>query len=694
MSIATQISNVANDSRGLTAPGRKFRPSRTFRGLLAPGYCSIGSLARGSGFLAVVLVIFFCCALARAETPLYEEEPYDQITLNAANNNEVLKVKPLDPAIRNRTDWRRSEGKLLVHRLIDPDKEYEVLWRNIAKVELFEQLVLDKANELVEEGRFDEAYDYFTYLQRNKPALPGLAKAGEDCLFAEANAAYHKGQYDGALALLRELYRRNPKRPGLDRVLGGTTDKLVEQYVSEKNYPAARALLHNLAVTFPDNPVVARWNERWRSESAPLLAEARQAAESGQWGKAATLSRQVTALCPELPGARELAKTIHQKYSRLVVGVTAPATDLTVCRLDDWASRRARRLVYRTLTEFAGPSTEGGKYDCPVGKIVSQTLGRRLTINLRPDIHWAQGNATLTGVDVARLLLATADPSNPAYRVDWSDLMTAVSVRGVYGVEVELRRSHVHPEAMLQIILTPPGAARGPGQQPPANGPMVIQPPTSQETVFTPNLQYFAAEAGRPMELVEHRFDTVAQAVAALKRDDVQVVDRLNPWTLPSLRADPHLAVQSYSMPLVHCLIPNARRLLLGDRTFRRALAYGIQRQAILQQMLAGEDVPGCVVTSSPFPLGIGTGDPMGYASDESIVPRPYDPQLCIALASVAFQNYLDAQAAQKAGQKPEEKKEQQTAKKTEPKPDDKKEPGNRTRRRKRRRPRGPPCRN
>jgi|GEM_PF-4405652 len=33
-----------NNSRGLTAPGRKPRNSRTFRGLLAPGYCDIMNL--------------------------------------------------------------------------------------------------------------------------------------------------------------------------------------------------------------------------------------------------------------------------------------------------------------------------------------------------------------------------------------------------------------------------------------------------------------------------------------------------------------------------------------------------------------------------------------------------------------------------------------------------------------------------
>ena len=128
--------------------------------------------------------------------------------------------------------------------------------------------------------------------------------------------------------------------------------------------------------------------------------------------------------------------------------------------------------------------------------------------------------------------------------------------------------------------------------------------------------------------LVERRYATVAQAVAALKRGDIQVLDRVNPWLLPSLRADTHLRVQPYALPLVHCLIPNVRRPLLADPTFRRALAYGIHRQAILNQMLGGVEIPGCVVTSSPFPVGMGADDPMGYASDESIEPRPYEPRL------------------------------------------------------------------
>ena len=203
-----------------------------------------------------------------------------------------------------------------------------------------------------------------------------------------------------------------------------------------------------------------------------------------------------------------------------------------------------------------------------------------------------------------------------------------MSLRGVYGVEVELGRSHVRPEALLQIILTPQAAAAKAGELPPSNGPFVVRSRSPQETVFVANRQYFAAQVGQPKVLIERRYATVAQAVAALKRGDIQVLDRVNPWLLPSLRADKHLRVQPYALPLVHCLIPNVRRPLLSDPTFRRALAYGIHRQPILNQMLGGVEIPGCVLTSSPFPVGVGVDDPMSYASDENIEPRPYEPRL------------------------------------------------------------------
>ena len=93
----------------------------------------------------IVLACWFglCGAgAAAAETPLYEQDPFDQITLDEANAGVVLKVKPLDLPGR-RLPAKPKPTDTLVIRLVDqPDKKYEVAWESIKKVELFEQMLL------------------------------------------------------------------------------------------------------------------------------------------------------------------------------------------------------------------------------------------------------------------------------------------------------------------------------------------------------------------------------------------------------------------------------------------------------------------------------------------------------------------------------------------------------------------------
>ena len=87
-------------------------------------------------------------------------------------------------------------------------------------MELFEQALLNKANDLLAAKRLDEAFDYFRFLEDRYPDLPGLAAASENCLFEQAKAFYAKQQYRNALGILRELHGRNPQRPKLDAAMG------------------------------------------------------------------------------------------------------------------------------------------------------------------------------------------------------------------------------------------------------------------------------------------------------------------------------------------------------------------------------------------------------------------------------------------------------------------------------------------
>ena len=153
----------------------------------------------------------------------------------------------------------------------------------------------------------------------------------------------------------------------------------------------------------------------------------------------------------------------------------------------------------------------------------------------------------------------------------------------------------------------------------PLGGPYVPAETAAAETTYLPNPRYFAAVATQPQEIVQRRFADAAAAAAALRRGQIDVVDRLAPWQVKSLAADADLVVQSYALPRLHCLIPNLRRPLTASRTFRRALACGIDRPAILAELLWGDRRPGCTVLHGPFPQGDSAEDPLGYAADPEL---------------------------------------------------------------------------
>ena len=75
------------------------------------------------------------------QTKIYEQEPYDVITLNAANQGRILRTLPLDLPDR-RVVLNSNPNATLRIRLVDnPDEEIDVAWGGIGKIDLFEDRV-------------------------------------------------------------------------------------------------------------------------------------------------------------------------------------------------------------------------------------------------------------------------------------------------------------------------------------------------------------------------------------------------------------------------------------------------------------------------------------------------------------------------------------------------------------------------
>ena len=584
-------------------------------------------------------------AFTEAKIPLYQQDPYDEIHFDEHNNNEVYKVQPLDLPNRRVPDPFPVNRNLELRLLDKPESLFEVQWHTIERILLFHDLVLNEANQLVQAGQFEEAYDYFQFLLEEDPELPNLKTSLDNYLYEEAKAFHQNGQYHAALARLRQMFEIGAARPELENAMGMATEKVVEQYVAEDNHWAARKMLRNLADLYPQQEVVKRWEGRLIEEAQKLLDEGRKATEANDLHQAHQMGRRLLHIWPDLAEGQQFVETLQREHPRVMVGVTLPATGEQSGRLHDWASRRTSRLVCRTLTEFLGAGAEGGKYVSPLAEIQTQDLGLRLVFNLQRDRRWSRGTAKLTGYDLARQLLAMADSSDPAYRLDWADLLDRVSVEGVYTVRADLKRPHVRPEALLQIAVPPYGAVNLPGDSYPSNGPYTPLDAAQAEgqSVYVTNPQYFAGNPTQPEQIVEVHFHEVDEAIQAIQRRQIDVLDRVNPWDLGNLRSLKDLVVEPYAAPLIHCLIPNLRRPLIARRAFRRALVYGIQRESILNHLLGGKEMPGCRLVSGPFSPGVSLDDPLGYAYDHSVVPRPYEPRLAIALAEAALSEFADA---------------------------------------------------
>lgn len=587
---------------------------------------------RALGVALAVIVGGFVASALRADEPLYLHERFDRITLDEKNNNAELMVRPLDFPGRKQPEKPEPTAKLSLQLLDQPDKTYEIEWQHVTKVELFEAMVLEKAKALVKEGNFHEAYDYFKFLRSNYPRLEGLGAAYDAYLMAEANAALSAKQYATALAVFREIHAQNPKAADLEKHLADTTEKLINQYYAAEDFAAARQLVRSLAATHAQSQVVTKWEANLKQKAAELLKQGQQSLATSDLRKADDVARRLTLLWPDLPGAKELAKSVHEKYPRIVVGVTLPAATADPHRLDDWAARRAGRLVWRAIAERTGNGPQGGVYEQPLGEIKVEGNGKKFSIAVKPDLKWSAGQATLSSFDVARRLLALGDSRDPSYTPLWRHLGGTVVPATPTTVEATLEWPCLRPEGLLQLAVPPYADPLLASQPNIGNGPFMLHSATGDDRIFLANPQYPAMGEGSSKEIVEHHFKEKGKAFAALRQGRIQVIDRINPWEVGAVRAVKDLRVESYTGALVHCVVPSARSLMAGNPTFRRALVYGINRAGLLSQLTGNQELPATKVISGPMPSGSEAEVLGSYGYDEGIAPRPYDPRLAMVL--------------------------------------------------------------
>jgi len=586
--------------------------------------------------LATVYLLWLLLATEASGQPnlsLLDEEPYDEITLDAENGNALLKVQPLDLPNRTLPADPRPNDSLRIELIEFPGELFDVYYGHITEIVLFESRLLKKARELSRQGKFDVAFEYLRYVESRQADYPGWRDTYAEYLLLHAASDHRLGHDETALSLLDQLDEIKPDQRGLASGFSQVCPSVLKQHIDQGDYAAARALLKRFKNTYGTltKELVTDWEKRLSQRAEEQLALSEGFSRKQRFGKALQAIDRAKRIWPELPGIDSQARRLDKIYQRIVVGVSKlPSFDFRHRAFDDTSWRRVGRLVELPLFIFSGQGTEGGEYTSPWASVTWDEAHAKLTLEFPPrPLTFPSLSIRVAGSILQSSVFTNAQ--NP--------LVKAIEQRGPDRLRLELA-NRLLPESYLQEIYLqesdPIGSSVlhiGKG----TSGPFLLLEQDDQVTRYGRNNPNTSEGGPRLDEILERKFPSITAALGALERGEIDLIDQVPPWYVGKLAKTPSIRLVPYRLPVLHVLLANPNRPFTSNRTFRRGLLYAINRPSILKDvLLEGSVVDGCEVISGPFAPGSGFDDPLRYAIDPQIKPRQYSPRLGKTLALVA----------------------------------------------------------
>lgn len=590
---------------------------------------------RQFGIALWLLLVGLCsCLNAQTERMLVDERPFDVIVVKSDGSRN--KILPLE----DRSGKTQRSGLLKCRLLSDPAEEVVINWSDVERIELFENMLLAEANQLVLDKRFDDAFRSYARLLSEYPDTDQLAPSVQGFLYIDAEAQIAAGELTRALSTLEELFQRNPgyQRAGgsvVERISEVSSRILEDLVATKKDYPMARRLIVQLETRYGQNRLEAtgKWKTVLMDMAKQRMDRIRQLLQNKEYLVARDVVAEMMLIWPEYPGARQLAEETVRSYPIAIVGVMQRVAKPNPLRIDDWAARRTGRLTERSLVEFVSPGPEGGYYSSPFGAVEKSDDFRSLYFQMSASSRGPR----LSSYELADWMLAMANPEGPHYNKRWAAIVDRIMVEDDSRIRVDLRKPDVLPESRLRVLLSeyPPLANYLESMRP-----YKVEENTDQHVRFMRNPNALSQGVSPPAEIYERFYADVDKALTDIRLGRIDVIDRLFPADAARLLADDagDIVVKPYALPTVHFLAVNTdRHEHLKQNSFRQAILRTIPRALILDKLLAGQPLEGCRVISAPIPAGRSLNDTLAYAYNEKIKVREYDNGVGKILFSVTM---------------------------------------------------------
>ncbi len=557
-----------------------------------------------------------------------DEAPFDVITLKKEEQGRSVKVNPIDFPGRKVPQSPKDTERFRVTFPIFADRLYEIQWKDVEKVILFEELILQRANVLLEQKKFSEAFEHLDFLMKNYPQTQGLAKLRRDFLYRSAIEMAGQRRLPHALGVLEEFQRSFPddkEKDSIRKAILNVSSQLIESYFAANDLATARAMILRLEKDYGSKeplPVVTKWRGKFLELATGFRDLAIRERDAGDFAKARQAALRMLAIEPDIESGKQFLNELILAYPMIRIAVFETSDKPDAASLTDWPSRRFGKLTSNPIFEFRNTGPEGGVYRFRYGSF--QHSDDRTELDLM--IQNPGKDLVPDSLALSQAFLDRATVGNSKYIPSWASIFDSVSVFGPERLKLKLRRPHVLPEAFLQWEM---------------NNKNDPQPPKTFYKLKSsePGLKRFEWADTKPpadyqpKEIQEILYSDPQKAIVDLQRGEIEIIDRLFPADAFKLRNVTSVIVDQYSLPMVHMLIPKSKNAYMDDREFRRALLYAINREGILNgEILGNTDSDVSRVISGPFPYGATEADPLAYAYNKNVENYPYDAKLAKVL--------------------------------------------------------------
>jgi peptide/nickel transport system substrate-binding protein len=586
---------------------------------------------------------------------------YDTVTLTAGPQ---FNAEPIATYVGSHPQFK---GDLEVRELNEKSefkKAHSFGSRNIAGVNPFEMMAIRKVDEFLKRPTSEPRMETLQEAERALEAVirfhesalkrrvrdgeewnavgKQLRKKLEDVRLDEVRTVVDSKDWVAASVLAMKLSQIYESQKDVQDKLAAALLTVAQQPFENQDYPEVRKRLRVLDLLSPNNSAVEAIRDKLRKKAAELKEEALRLEKDGKTGDAIEKIRVARTVDPQLAGLTDLARQLEKASPlTLLVGVADLPENLSPALAYTDSEKQAVEMLFEGLihlTPIFDPDTSQSGERITLG--LAEEMPRQIPLGrlfqMARDAHWSNGNL-VTGIDVRQTVQLLCD-SKGCDR-EWAARMRqgdgARIENDALHVSLSLDQGFLDPLSLMTFKILPESLKSATdsdfAKKPIGSGPYMFQNRDDRNCTFIANPYY----EGRPGKEGLPRIRDVQFRKVAWGEDpgadlsQFQVLLDIPSGRYPDVRSLRDFRLETLRNQRIYFLALNHRKPDLKNESLRRAIAFAIDRAAILKDSFNGEPATAHRSLNGPFP-------PESWAWNPSVPQELYDADRARALSQAA----------------------------------------------------------